>query len=213
MQQLVLFDSVCEFEGCEEAYKPHHNRKHPMCERHVKVMRMRQWRAENAQESRRRVKAYQEANAEAVAERKRRYAQENDDKIRAYQAEYRRVHGDKKRAYFRDYNQTPKRVAARRAWAQSPHGRLVRRAIDQQRRARARSAAGFSSAVDIAARMEFYGWKCWMCGADAESIDHVIPLARGGSNWPSNLRPACKSCNSAKGARPWRDYIPQKEAA
>jgi hypothetical protein len=31
--------------------------------------------------------------------------------------------------------------------------------------------------------------------------DHVKPLARGGSNWPANLRPACKSCNSRKGAR------------
>ena len=32
---------------------------------------------------------------------------------------------------------------------------------------------------------------CWMCGRPgADTIDHVVPLARGGTNDPQNLRPA-----------------------
>jgi 5-methylcytosine-specific restriction endonuclease McrA len=35
----------------------------------------------------------------------------------------------------------------------------------------------------------------------------VIPLSVGGTNWPANLRPACRSCNSAKGASSDREAV------
>jgi len=71
-----------------------------------------------------------------------------------------------------------------------------------RRRARKRGAAGNATNEQILARIAYYGWKCWMCGAPWEEIDHVIALARGGSNWPANLRPACAHCNHSKGHRP-----------
>ncbi len=37
----------------------------------------------------------------------------------------------------------------------------------------------------------------------------VKPLAKGGSHWASNLRPACRSCNSRKGDR-W-PFTPTRE--
>lgn len=39
---------------------------------------------------------------------------------------------------------------------------------------------------------------CVYCGAPAESIDHIVPVARGGSGEWQNLAPACLSCNSSK---------------
>lgn len=45
---------------------------------------------------------------------------------------------------------------------------------------------------------------CWMCGDEPDTVDHVKPLAKGGAHMLANLRPACKSCNSSKGATwPW----------
>ncbi len=46
--------------------------------------------------------------------------------------------------------------------------------------------------------------KCAYCLTSIEKryhIDHVIPLTRGGSNWPMNLALACVRCNTSKGNR------------
>jgi 5-methylcytosine-specific restriction endonuclease McrA len=39
------------------------------------------------------------------------------------------------------------------------------------------------------------------CGALATHVDHVIPLADGGTDDESNLRAACPPCNLSRGAR------------
>jgi len=48
-------------------------------------------------------------------------------------------------------------------------------------------------------RWAYYAGRCWICGQPATSWDHVKPLSAGGCWWPSNLRPACVSCNEFKG--------------
>lgn len=45
-----------------------------------------------------------------------------------------------------------------------------------------------------------HGRVCYLCGKDgADTIDHVIPLIKGGTNDTSNLRPAHLKCNYEKG--------------
>ena len=50
-----------------------------------------------------------------------------------------------------------------------------------------------------------YGNGCWLgfpgCAGRAETIDHVLPVAAHGPTILSNLRPACKHCNSSRKAR------------
>ena len=55
---------------------------------------------------------------------------------------------------------------------------------------------------------------CWYCGQQvgyAElTMDHVIPLARGGRSTKDNLVPCCKGCNSKKKALlpvEWTEYM------
>lgn len=44
------------------------------------------------------------------------------------------------------------------------------------------------------------GGVCHLCGEPgADTLDHVVPLSRGGSNGVGNLRPAHRGCNSRKG--------------
>jgi len=44
------------------------------------------------------------------------------------------------------------------------------------------------------------GRRCYRCGGYADTVDHITPLALGGSMFdPANLRPACRHCNCSTG--------------
>lgn len=47
-------------------------------------------------------------------------------------------------------------------------------------------------------RWKRQGLTCAYCDRLADSIDHVIPLLRGGTNREGNLAPCCRPCNSSK---------------
>lgn len=55
---------------------------------------------------------------------------------------------------------------------------------------------------------------CWICGQPgADTLDHVIPIARGGTEHPDNKRPAHHNTPNAQGIRCNRvksskDYAP-----
>ena len=50
-------------------------------------------------------------------------------------------------------------------------------------------------------RSIFDAWQgsCAYCGSEADTLDHVRPIVRGGMTVRINLIPACRPCNLAKG--------------
>jgi len=55
---------------------------------------------------------------------------------------------------------------------------------------------------------------CYYCrrqvGPAALTMDHIVPLGRGGTSVRGNVTPACKHCNNRKkGMLPveWREYV------
>lgn len=46
-----------------------------------------------------------------------------------------------------------------------------------------------------------YGNRCLACGKPELTVDHVIPLSKGGKNDISNIQPLCMSCNQTKHAK------------
>lgn len=53
---------------------------------------------------------------------------------------------------------------------------------------------------------------CAYCGASNVplQLDHIIPRSRGGSDSPENLTPACKPCNTSKGAKTLHEWMGRK---
>lgn len=50
-------------------------------------------------------------------------------------------------------------------------------------------------------RKSLIGKPCVKCGKPADTVDHIIPMSRGGTNDPDNLQPMCWDCNRRKGAK------------
>ena len=75
-------------------------------------------------------------------------------------------------------------------------------ALRVQRVAGAAGACTEAEWQEIVARA---GSRCLRCGASGADVpltkDHIVPLAKGGTNYASNLQPLCRSCNSWKGNR------------
>lgn len=90
--------------------------------------------------------------------------------------------------------------------------RKVRRNMKQVRRAR--QAGVGSEYVRVMDVFERDGWRCQLCGCatpkrlrgqmvdQAPELDHIVPLAVGGTHSWDNVQCACRKCNAAKGANP-----------
>ena len=82
------------------------------------------------------------------------------------------------------------------------------RAYTLNRQARKAGNGGGHTGEDVRAQLERQGGRCFYCRkkVDAYHEDHVIPLAKGGSNGPENLVIACPTCNLRKGAKHPMDF-------
>ena len=73
-----------------------------------------------------------------------------------------------------------------------------------KRRARALKAGGTFTADDVRRIYDSQSGECVYCDEwlplSMMQRDHIVALARGGSNWPSNIQLLCRSCNQRKWA-------------
>ena len=70
-------------------------------------------------------------------------------------------------------------------------------------RARKNGNGGSHTATDLRALWEKQHQRCAYCKIKLtpRTLDHIIPLSKGGTNNPDNLAWVCKPCNSRKGTR------------
>lgn len=138
----------------------------------------------------------------AMLEAARAYRQENSHHYKALLKAWDSKNKDRRRENFRRWR------------IKNPE---IIKMYSAKRRGLFTRARGGCTAEQLKARFDFYGGKCAYCGRDGDlAADHVIALERGGTNFPANFRPACKSCNSSKGAKSlwkWRPEMFTKSIA
>jgi hypothetical protein len=122
------------------------------------------------------VKVYQTANARAVAARTKRHREANKPII----------------------------AAKMKVWSKA--NRPLLRQHEANRRAREAGAEGTHTAAEVADLLLKQGHRCagHGCGTslhDGYHEDHIMPLAKKGTNWISNIQLLCRPCNQSKHAR------------
>ena len=117
-----------------------------------------------------RSKRYDSANKEIRRDRQRKYIEENRGLLRERTRLWGRNHKDKK----------AERARNRRAWKKNSAGKIT-----------------LTEWEDLKNK---YGNRCLCCGRmDVDlTLDHIIPLSKGGENIIDNAQPLCRGCNGGK---------------
>jgi 5-methylcytosine-specific restriction endonuclease McrA len=124
----------------------------------------------------------------------------NPEKHRERAKKWHHDNRDRALERLRQRDREPLRAASRRWYRDN---RLKAIASAANLKAKRLGLPGVLTASSIAARLAYFGGRCWVCGvADADTIDHVKQMSLGGANWPANIRPACMSCNTRRNERP-----------
>lgn len=53
--------------------------------------------------------------------------------------------------------------------------------------------------------------KCYFCGNEGNTIDHLTPVSKGGLNTPKNCVCSCPDCNVEKGNLTFEEYIEKRK--
>lgn len=151
-------------------------------------------------------------NPKSAIERQKRYYLANREKRLKYAAE-RQKRLPKHPRPKPTVEQLELRRTARQEYARKHRQNNIEmyRNRVRKRRAQKRGAIGSYTNVDWESRVLYYGWCCRYCSCALTrktlTMEHAIPLSRGGSNWPSNLVPACAKCNTRKGTKTIFEFL------
>lgn len=136
--------------------------------------------------------AFREANLESERQRQREYYRRDPEKYRARRKAWLEANPEKANAWARAH---PGRVRElQRSWLEANRVKVTQRV--RARHYRYDQGDLTQDQWDEIVR-EVNG-KCLACGADKVTLDHIVPLSRGGQHTASNVQPLCGPCNKRK---------------
>lgn len=156
------------------------------------------WREENKELSKEKRLAFVSDNKEHVKATRKKWYDKNKKKILLEKSEYYSKNKEivkQKVRHYREKNTTKVR------------------ALSRNYKAKKKNAEGKHTKKDIDFLFLKQKAKCAVCTEGIKNgfhVDHISPLARGGTNWPKNLQLLCQRCNNQKHAKDPIDFMQEK---
>jgi 5-methylcytosine-specific restriction endonuclease McrA len=136
---------------------------------------------------------YRKHGVEKSRERHRKWRAANPENVREFSRRSYWLNREKRLAAKRDYQ--PIRNKRER-------GSEIHKLMDLNEKHLRRAAGPGITAEQWNEIKSLFGNRCAYCGKSAAlTMDHVVPVTKGGEHGPTNIIPACLPCNSSKGAR------------
>jgi 5-methylcytosine-specific restriction endonuclease McrA len=155
-------------------------------------------------------KSYYKENKEKVRIKNAKYQHENRERLNKKSKAWREKNKDYFSNYFRNVTEERKSYVREKVKQWSKNNPDKKRAKAQKRRAAKAGNGGSFTAEEWKALKKECGGVCLCCGKKKKlTVDHVIPVSKGGTSYISNIQPLCQSCNASKGNRSSTDYRPK----
>lgn len=140
------------------------------------------------------------ANREVRREYRKRYEQEH----RAERLEYKQIYHQEHRVEEIEYKRQRREKNLSKV-------RGISTRSESKRRAAKLGNGGSFTEEEFTGLCKQYDWQCAYCGCtltpETVTVDHKIPVSRGGSSNIENIAPACGRCNSSKRAATAEEYM------
>ena len=137
--------------------------------------------------------------SEFIKDSRRKYGIRNecrDCRHKAYESR-REEKLEQMRTYYLEHRDEIREKQSAKHWTET--ARQLKRVRDQRRRHDRMKATRDMTLPEWNAALDYFGNRCAYCGSDEDlTMDHVVPLSKGGGLTRSNIVPCCKSCNSSK---------------
>ena len=107
------------------------------------------------------------------------------------------------RKHTNNRNQEKRNIYFREYYKNHPERKETKRIYTNNRNSKIKKIGGKISNNEWSALLQKYENRCLCCKrSDVKlTIDHVVPISKGGTNTIDNVQPLCQSCNSRKNAK------------
>jgi len=174
--------------------------------------KVKSWRAKGAEKARQRTAEWRKKHPERSNRASAEWRKANPDRARTSVVNWHKANSEKRKEHRAKWRAGhSQEIKAKKAqWFKANPDKGV--TYSHRRRAKKAANGGIFTTSEWQDLKIYYGYQCLCCGEVEPNIkltvDHVVPIERGGSNDITNIQPLCRTCNLKKGTQTI-DYRPK----